>query len=75
MTDIWKRRHMLDKARREFMGTAMKEYDRTHYEQMRLLREECAKTTGHTWRFTNVGPIGHIWHHCTLCGTSKVDPP
>jgi hypothetical protein len=75
MTDIWKRRHMLDKARREFMENAMVEYDRTHNEKMRELRAECAETSGHTWRFTNVGPVGHVWSHCGTCGASKVDPP
>lgn len=73
MSDIWERRHKLEKDRRDYMKVVMQEYDKTHYENMRLLREDCEKSTGHNYMFSNLGPLGHAWFYCNTCGKSKVE--
>lgn len=73
MSDIGDKVRALEKARREAMRALMAEYDKTHYAALKILRAECAVTgTGHNWRFTNLGPLGHPWFHCTICGASRV---
>ena len=72
-TDIWRKRGELEKARRDHMKTVMAEYDKFHYAHMKQLREDCERLTGHTFRFSHLGPLGDPWSYCTHCGTSKVD--
>lgn len=64
MTDIWQRRSELDKARRDFMKTAMAEFDKEHGAKLRALQEEC---THPNERFTNAGPVRGLWYVCTHC--------
>lgn len=71
---IWHRRHALDKKRREAVREAMAAFDVEHHKAMAALREECG-AIGHTFKFTDVGPVGHAWYHCTSCGASRVEPP
>ncbi len=73
--DIWRMRGALDKARREHMRAVMADYDKEHYAQMKQLREACERLTGHAFRFSHCGPLGHPWSYCTHCGASKVDQP
>lgn len=72
---VWRIRGELDKARREHMRAVMAEYDKGHNAKMRELREACGNLTGHKWRFSHLGPVGHGWYYCTHCGTSKVEAP
>lgn len=68
---IWERRGQLDKDRREFMRTAMAEFDKTHREKMRALQAEC-EAAGHNWEFTNLGPLGDPWFCCATCHATRV---
>lgn len=70
MSDIWKRRHEIDKARREKMKEVMDEYDRTvFYPARKQLIDDCAKE-GHTQgKFYDNG-LGSTWWWCGKCGTS-----
>lgn len=70
--DIWTRRHALDKTRREHIREVMKDYDILHYVAVRELQEQC-EALGHKWKFTNLGPLGDPWFHCSSCGKSRVD--
>jgi hypothetical protein len=45
------------------------EYFRNRHKE---LRDLCEKE-GHNFKFTGLGPIGHVWFHCSKCGTSKVE--
>jgi hypothetical protein len=72
MSDIWKRSRELQKERRDLIHELMKpheEYFRIRYKE---IKELCEKE-GHNFRFTEIGPLGHAWFHCTKCGTSKVE--
>lgn len=70
---IWKRRSELDIERRNKTRELMEEYDKVHYDKIRALQDECGRDTGHNWMFSNYGPLGHSWFHCTGCGKSKVE--
>ena len=49
----------------------MAKYDeREYHPKLQVLREECEKT-GHAWRFSNFGPLGHAWYMCTVCKKFK----
>ncbi len=72
MSEIGQKVRALEKARRDAMATLMAEYDKEHYAQLKILRAECGEI-GHNWRFTNLGPLGHPWFHCTICGASRVE--
>ena len=70
---IWKRRLEAERARREKIHDAMKDYDDdVYYPAMRALRDECANSgDGHKWEFSCLGPLGDPWFHCNLCGASE----
>ena len=70
--EISSARHDLENARLEMMKTLMVEYDKGHYAALKVLREECERI-GHNWRFSNFGPLGHSWYHCTVCSASRVE--
>lgn len=67
--EIAERIRELQKLRRQYMSEVMKEFDSLQQEEIRSLREQCT----HNFRFTNLGPLGHPWFHCTYCGKSKVE--
>jgi hypothetical protein len=69
---IWVRRGLLVRERREFMRTAMAEFDKTHREKMRALQAEC-EAIGHNWKFTDLGPLGDPWFTCTTCRATRVE--
>lgn len=70
---IWKKKNALEIERRDKERELMDEYNKTHYEKIRALQDECGRDTGHNWMFSNHGPLGHAWFHCTGCGKSKVE--
>ncbi len=72
---ISERRYALEKARREHSRTVMTDYDKEHYRRMGVLREDCEQSTGHHFRFSHLGPLGHPWSYCAYCGASKVETP
>lgn len=73
MSEIWERRHILDKARREYMMKVMKEYDIQHNAALKKLREDCESSThGHNYKFSNFGPLDHPWYYCSYCAKTRV---
>jgi hypothetical protein len=54
------------------IGQKVRELEKARRDAMKVLRAECGKI-GHNWRFTNLGPLGHPWFHCTICGASRVE--
>jgi hypothetical protein len=74
MKSIWERRGEVERDRRKKMTEVMRDYDEQVYRPaMKALREEYATSDeGHSWRFTDVGPLGDPWFHCNKCGTSEV---
>lgn len=69
MTDIWKERGILDKARREKRQELMREYDEaTYYPAMKSLRARCAQL-GHREAAPFVTSLGWVWIDCALCGS------
>lgn len=74
-SEIWKRRAELDRQRRDYMRTVMREFDKEQARRLEELRTTCAELTGHAWAFIGHGPVGHVWNHCRYCRTSKVDDP
>ena len=73
MTEIWKERHSIDKARREKIRESMEEYDRTvYYPARKALTERCQEETGHNWVFRDKNPIGYPIYDCTVCGTTEI---
>lgn len=72
MSDISKRRRALEKEERDIIEKALeanKLYLRAKRNQIYL---DCEKE-GHNFKFTDVGPLGHLWYHCSKCGKSKVE--
>lgn len=67
--EIANKRNELEKARREFMHTVMKEYDRTYYAELKILKDQCK----HEYKFSHLGPLGNPWSYCLYCGISKVE--
>lgn len=60
----------LEKERREYQKSVMQEWEsKYYYPKLKKLREQCE----HNFRFTHLGPLGHAWSHCTVCGKSKVE--
>lgn len=75
MTSLWQRRLAIEKDRREKMRQAMWEYDADVYNPaMKALREECEASTGHTWIFSGIGPLGDPWEICNTCQKSRRKP-
>ena len=70
---IWKRRLEMERARREKMHDAIKDYDEdVYYPAIKALRDECAKSgDGHKWEFSSLGPLGDPWFSCNLCGAAE----
>lgn len=70
--DWWK----LQKERQDATKKLMHDWDTNYYyPKMKALRLRCAEETGHKFKFSHFGPIGHVWSYCTLCGTSQVENP
>lgn len=70
MSDIWKRRYLLEKERHEKMKEAMDEYDRTvFYPARQQLIEDCEKECHSEGKFHDNG-LGWTWWWCGKCGTS-----
>ena len=68
VTDIWKRRHEIDKARQDKMKEAMDEYDRTvFYPARKQLIEDCQQEGHSGGKFHNNG-FGWTWFYCGKCG-------
>jgi hypothetical protein len=68
MSDIWKRRNEIDKARREKEKELMDEYDHTvYYPAKKQLIEDCAKIGHYGDNFHNNG-FGWSWFYCSGCG-------
>jgi hypothetical protein len=68
VSDIWKRRNDIEKARREKMKEAMDEYDRTvFYPARKQLIEDCEKIGHSGGKFHNNG-FGWTWFYCGKCG-------
>ena len=72
MSEIGQKVRALEKARRDAMDALMAEYDKEHYARLKILQADCGKI-GHNWWLTNIGPLGHPWFHCTICGASRVE--
>ena len=76
MTDIHAERWKLDKERQEAMKGLMHDFDHNYYyPKLKKLRELCEQETGHKFRFSHFGPLGHVWNYCSLCRASKVENP
>lgn len=71
-SEIVTARHQLEKDRRDKVAELMEAYDKEHIAKIKKLRQECGGI-GHNWRFSNLGPLGDPWFHCTVCGASRVD--
>lgn len=70
MSDIWERRHRIDKERREKMKELMGEYDKTvYYPARKQLIQDCEKE-GHTHGNFHDNGFGWTWFWCNKCGTS-----
>ncbi len=72
LSDIWKRRHEIDKERRALNSKLMEPYQEYFRDKRKALMDDCEKE-GHNFKFTDIGPLGHIWSHCSKCGKSKVE--
>ena len=70
--DISAKKYALIKARREYEKQVMHDYDESYYKDIKTLMKECEQVTGHNFIFSNFGPLGHAWFHCSYCGKSKV---
>lgn len=70
--DIWKERHLLDKEYREKVSQLMLPYEEYFRNKRQELHKACEEQ-GHNFKFSHVGPIGHIWSYCSKCGKSKVE--
>lgn len=71
MSEIGQQIRLLEKERREYQKKVMKEYDDEYYTKLRILRNQCE----HNFKFSHLGPIGHVWFYCSICGKSKVEDP
>jgi hypothetical protein len=69
MRDTWTERNLLDKERRDLISKLME----PHEEYFRNKRNEIMSVCEHNFKFSGIGPIGHVWFHCTKCGKSKVE--
>lgn len=68
MSDIWERRHKIDKERREKQKELMEEYDRTvYYPAKKQLIQECAQI-GHVRGNFHDNGLGWTWFYCNNCG-------
>ena len=66
---IWRRRGEIDRARREKMRDAMKDYDeQVHRPAYEALVKDCAAIGHKKGRDWNNG-LGWHWWHCAWCGT------
>jgi hypothetical protein len=72
MSDIWKRSHELDKERRDLISKLMEPYEEYFRVKRKALMDDC-EAEGHNFKFTDFGPLGHAWFHCSKCGRSKVE--
>ena len=68
MSKIGEQVRQLEKQRRDYMRKVMESYDDEYYAELRKLRDQCE----HNFRFTHLGPVGHPWSYCTICGRSQV---
>lgn len=75
MSDISQRRAALERERRIRIAQAIEEWEtKVYYPEMKKLRAECeVSETGHSWRWTNNGPLGDPWFQCMICGATKVE--
>lgn len=73
LNDIWRRRGLLDKERREVVETRMEEYDVEHRRKLRALQDECAKEIGHNFSQMGIGLMTGLRYCCTACGATKVE--
>ena len=74
MRDFWHERLALEKEKRELIKKLMEPYAKYFADKGIEIREACsASTQGHSFRFTDTGPLGHAWYHCTKCGASRVE--
>ena len=71
MSDIRKRYLELEKEKRDIIEKALEANKICLDAKRNKLYIDCEKE-GHIFRFTDVGPIGHVWYHCNKCGKSKV---
>ena len=70
MSEIWERRHLIEKERRAKMQELMEEYDRTvYYPAKAQLIQDCAKEGHVRGKFHDNG-LGWNWYWCGKCGTS-----
>jgi hypothetical protein len=68
MSDIWKRRQEIDKARREKEKELMDEYDSSvYYPAKKQLIEDC-KNIGHYGNNFHDNGFGWCWFYCAGCG-------
>jgi hypothetical protein len=68
MSDIWKRRSDIDRARSRKMRELMEEYDNTvYYPAKRQLVKECA-AEGHGGGKYHDNGFGWSWFYCGKCG-------
>lgn len=69
MTDsIWKRRHSIERARRDKLQEVMKEYDRTvYYPAMQQIMKDCFAEGHFEGKYHDNG-FGWSWFYCSKCG-------
>jgi hypothetical protein len=68
MSDIWKRRGEIDRARSRKMQELMEEYDRTvYYPAKRQLLRDCFQE-GHSGGKYHDNEFGWTWFYCGKCG-------
>jgi hypothetical protein len=72
MRDIWKERRLIDKERRDLINELMKPHEEFFRERLKEVMAVCEEQ-GHNFKFSNFGPLGHAWYHCSKCGKSKVE--
>jgi hypothetical protein len=72
MSEIWKKHRELQKERRDLITKLMEPHEEYFRARAKELMELCEKE-GHNFKFTNLGPLGHAWFHCSKCGKSKVE--
>ena len=70
ISTISNERLSLEKARREFVKAATKDYDaKIHGPAMRALRERCAEeVSGHNRGAFHDNGLGWHWFYCSKCG-------
>ncbi len=72
MSTIRSRMYEIEKEERTLKEKLFEPYREIFFNRKKILRLECEEE-GHNFRFSNLGPLGHPWFHCTKCGSSKVE--